>query len=132
VKSFDQLAGEATRVLNDDGGDAVVLDPVQQLGETPAAFDGIRPANARVIIFADDLEAGALGEALDAARCRLSESLSAPTFAADEVRRYATAGVLGLATHHAARAPASLSRAGSHSARTRLFGQIPVSSLHLF
>src|SRR5215813_6926926 len=29
-----QLAGEAARILTDDGRHAVVLDPVQQLGET--------------------------------------------------------------------------------------------------
>src|SRR5262249_14947952 len=44
---------------------AIILDPIQQLGETLAAFDGIRAANAGIIIFAEDLEAGALGIALD-------------------------------------------------------------------
>ena len=40
-----ELAGEA-RILDDDRRHAVVLDPVQQFGETLAAFDRICPAGA--------------------------------------------------------------------------------------
>ena len=58
-------ASEATGVLDDDGADAVVFDPVEKLREARPILDRVRSRNSRIVKLGDDLEAAPLGEALD-------------------------------------------------------------------
>jgi hypothetical protein len=80
-----ELAGEAEGV-DDDGADAVALDPVEQLGKAPTCLDWIGAAHGCIGELADQGKPCPLGIAIDGCPLSLSLSLSAPTLAANEVR----------------------------------------------
>src|SRR5215468_11714622 len=81
-----KLAGEAARVPHDDGRYAVVLDPIQQIGETLTPFDGIGAVDGRVVVLGDELETSAFGVALDGGTLPLVRIL----ISADVCRRRGT------------------------------------------
>ncbi len=74
-----ELAGEAGGVLDDDGVNAVALDPVEQLSEAAAVLDGVGTAQAASVNTSTRTKPALLAKASMAARWRLSLSLSAPT-----------------------------------------------------
>ena len=60
-----QLARKAAGILDDDGTHAVALDPIQKGREARPCLDRVGTGDRRIIELIDDLEAGALGEALN-------------------------------------------------------------------
>ena len=60
-----QLAREAAGILDDDGTHAVALDPIQKGREARPCLDRVGTGDRRIIELIDDLEADALGEALN-------------------------------------------------------------------
>ena len=60
-----QLARKAAGIFDDDGTHAVALDPVKERREARPCLDRVRAGYGRVIELIDNVEPGALGEALD-------------------------------------------------------------------
>ena len=60
-----QLARKPAGILDNDGTHAVALDPIQKGREARPCLDRVGTGDRRIIELIDDLEAGALGEALD-------------------------------------------------------------------
>ena len=61
----NQLAGETRCILDNDGPDAIALDPVQQGGEAGADLNRVRAADCGIVELADQGEACPLGVTLD-------------------------------------------------------------------
>lgn len=66
------------------------FDAIQQRSEPGPALDRIGPAHISIVELLDNLQLLSLGGSVNGNRCRVSLSLSAPTFAALDVRRYDT------------------------------------------
>ena len=87
---YDGWSNDASRaagILDYHGTYAIALDPIQQRREARACLDRVGTGDGGVIELFDDRETGPLGEALDGVRWRFSLSLSAPTLAAELVRK---------------------------------------------
>ena len=82
-----EVTGKAIGTLNDDCADAIGLDALQHRGEARPGVDRIGATDGRVMVGVDDRKAGLPANASTACRCRFSLSLSAPTLAAEEVRK---------------------------------------------
>ena len=82
-----RLTRRPAGILDYHGTYAIALDPIQQGREARACLDRVGTGDGGVIELFDDRETGPLGEALDGVRWRFSLSLSAPTLAAELVRK---------------------------------------------
>jgi hypothetical protein len=83
-----QRPGKPACILNDHHAQAVADDALEERPETGTDIESIGAAHCWIAERLDDGVAGMFGEALDrGALARASLSLSAPTFAADDVRR---------------------------------------------
>ncbi len=82
-----QITREAVCGLDQDDAHAIASDALHHRREAGSRLQGVGTRNGGVVEGIDNLVAIALGEALDGFSLALVESLSAPTLAADEVRK---------------------------------------------
>ena len=83
-----QITGKPVRTFDEDHAHAVAGDPIEHGSKARTFGHNVGAGHAWVIELVNERVRVGLGESLDdAARWRLSLSLSAPTLAADDVRR---------------------------------------------